>query len=293
MRSPDGRGGFVLGVECDGAMYHSSRAARDRDRLRQEVLQRLGWRLHRIWGTSWYRHRSEQEQRLRKAINDAIREGPVRGPIVRPATSVEQPKTQMVRLEADSQPAWATTYRLAKLPDAPRGLQITDARARETLKRIIVAVITEEGPIQRGRLLRRVKSAFDVERAGARIQEAFETALEEVKAADRRVRDRNDFLWLEGSQLKVRFPRDGDPLTRRSVEEVAPWELERAIARTVHDALRIDRDSLMTYVARLYGWDRNGGRIEAAFKGAFKTLLRRRKIIADGEWLLPGPEEDS
>jgi hypothetical protein len=161
------------------------------------------------------------------------------------------------------------------------------------MKRTIVAVITEEGPIHRGRLLRRVKSAFDVERAGARIQEAFETALTEVKAADRRVRDRNDFLWVEGSQLKVRLPRkDGDPLTRRSVEEVAPWELECAIARTVHEALRIDRDSVMTYVARLYGWDRNGGRIEAAFKAAIKALLRRRKIIADGEWLLPAPEED-
>ena len=292
VRSPGAQARFVLGVECDGAMYHSSRAARDRDRLRQEVLERLGWRLHRIWGPSWYRHRSEQEQRLRKAIDDAIREGPASKRVSRPPTSSEQPKTNVVRWDPGAQPAWATTYKLARLPDPPRGLQVTDVRAREALKRVIVAVITDEGPVHRGRLLCRAKSAFEVERAGHRIQEAFDTALAEVKTGDRRVRDRNGFLWLEGCQLKVRFPRDGDSLTRRSVEEVAPWELEAAIARTVRDALRIDREAVMTYVARLYGWDRNGGRIEAAFKGAVKALLRRREIVADGAWLLPAPEED-
>jgi very-short-patch-repair endonuclease len=45
----------VLAIECDGPTYHSSRTARDRDRLRQEVLERLGWRFHRIWSTAFYR----------------------------------------------------------------------------------------------------------------------------------------------------------------------------------------------------------------------------------------------
>lgn len=45
----DGR--FVLGIECDGATYHSSRTARERDRLRQGVLEDIGWRRYRIWST--------------------------------------------------------------------------------------------------------------------------------------------------------------------------------------------------------------------------------------------------
>ncbi len=294
VRSPGGQARFVLGVECDGAMYHSSRAARDRDRLRQEVLERLGWRLHRIWGPSWYRHRADQEQRLRKAIDDAISSGSPGKRVNPPPTSNEQPKTNVVRWDPEAQPTWATTYKLARTPDPPRGLDITDFRAREALKRVIVAVLSEEGPIRRERLLRLAKSAFGVERAGHRIQEAFDTALAEVKRGDQRVLDRDGFLWLEGTPLRVRLPREGDPDTERSVEEVAPWELERAIARTVEDALRIDREAAMTYVARLYGWDRNGGRIEAAFKRAVKALLRRRAIVADGEdWLLPGPKDDS
>ena len=45
---------MVLAIECDGARYHSSPTARDRDRLRQDHLERLGWRFHRIWSTDWF-----------------------------------------------------------------------------------------------------------------------------------------------------------------------------------------------------------------------------------------------
>ncbi|WP_231953875.1 DUF3320 domain-containing protein [Actinoplanes derwentensis] len=63
---------FALGIECDGTTYDSAPAARDRDRLRERVLQDLGWRLHRIWGTAWYLDREHEEQRLRAAIEAAL-----------------------------------------------------------------------------------------------------------------------------------------------------------------------------------------------------------------------------
>jgi very-short-patch-repair endonuclease len=48
-------GNYILGVECDGATYHSSKSARDRDRIRQDVLEGLKWQIHRVWSTDWYR----------------------------------------------------------------------------------------------------------------------------------------------------------------------------------------------------------------------------------------------
>ena len=52
---PDEPGRMVLAVEADGASYHSVPTARDRDRLRQQVLESKGWRFHRIWSTAWAR----------------------------------------------------------------------------------------------------------------------------------------------------------------------------------------------------------------------------------------------
>ena len=69
---PSHPGVYALGVECDGHQYHSARAARDRDRLREQVLRDLGWNLHRIWGAAWYHDRDGEERRLLAAIEHAM-----------------------------------------------------------------------------------------------------------------------------------------------------------------------------------------------------------------------------
>ena len=68
VKHPDYPVGFLCGVECDGATYHSAKSARDRDRLRQEVLERLGWDLYRIWSTDWFRDPYGQTQVLKRYL---------------------------------------------------------------------------------------------------------------------------------------------------------------------------------------------------------------------------------
>ena len=63
---PGAPGKYLLGVECDGATYHRAATARDRDKLRQLVLEGLGWKLHRIWSTDWW-HNPEGEMEKLKA----------------------------------------------------------------------------------------------------------------------------------------------------------------------------------------------------------------------------------
>jgi very-short-patch-repair endonuclease len=72
VKHPNRPGDFLLGVECDGAAYHSTRSARDRDRLRQEILEGKGWLIHRIWSTSWFTDRGTELRRLRVAIEHAM-----------------------------------------------------------------------------------------------------------------------------------------------------------------------------------------------------------------------------
>ncbi len=63
---------FILGVECDGATYHSSRFARDRDQIRQQILEGLGWTLHRTWSTDWFANPEDEFERLEKSIEEAL-----------------------------------------------------------------------------------------------------------------------------------------------------------------------------------------------------------------------------
>jgi very-short-patch-repair endonuclease len=51
---PDAAGVYLTGIECDGATYHRSATARDRDKLREQVLRGLGWEILRVWSTDWW-----------------------------------------------------------------------------------------------------------------------------------------------------------------------------------------------------------------------------------------------
>jgi very-short-patch-repair endonuclease len=69
---PRNPGRFVLAIECDGASYHSSYTARDRDRLRQQQLEDLGWRFHRIWSTDWFMRKEDEIKRAMEAFQSAV-----------------------------------------------------------------------------------------------------------------------------------------------------------------------------------------------------------------------------
>ena len=74
VKHPNWPYGFLLAVECDGATYHSSKSSRDRDRLRQEVLEGLGWTFHRIWSTDWFKNPQAEIRLLKQAIDNALKE---------------------------------------------------------------------------------------------------------------------------------------------------------------------------------------------------------------------------
>ena len=112
---PDKPGQMVLAIEADGATYHSTPTARDADRLRQEVLEGKGWRVHRIWSTSWFNDREAELDKAEAAWRNAVRAsdgsvgigagansatqrqvrtGP---PVSGPSSSTDRPETQSVQ----------------------------------------------------------------------------------------------------------------------------------------------------------------------------------------------------
>lgn len=60
VQDPGQPGRYIMGIECDGATYHSAKSARDRDRLRQSILESLGWNIKRIWSTDWFKNPQAQ-----------------------------------------------------------------------------------------------------------------------------------------------------------------------------------------------------------------------------------------
>lgn len=84
---PASPGKYVLAIECDGASYHSGYTARDRDRLRQQQLEKLGWMFHRIWSTDWFLRRQEEIERTIQAYRKAVQKSESNGSAAPPPSS--------------------------------------------------------------------------------------------------------------------------------------------------------------------------------------------------------------
>lgn len=65
---------FILGVECDGAMFHSGKSVRERDVMRQKFLERRGWNIDRIWSRNWWRNPDREIQRIKEKVDSLVKE---------------------------------------------------------------------------------------------------------------------------------------------------------------------------------------------------------------------------
>jgi hypothetical protein len=282
VRHPDHPGVYALGVECDGYQYHSSKVARDRDRLREKVLRGLGWNLHRIWGTAWYRDRNGEERKLRAVIEHAIT-APVHGLL----TDVTQPDLDgrpVIQTEAatfDQAPAWATPYITAKVPSLPYWVDPSQPGSHAGMTEGIRAVVVTEAPVHTAVLQQRLRDAWDIGRIGTRIRANIDAAIRVAGV----LRD-GEFLTLTSASLTtVRTPTD---TCRRDVEHVHDQELSMALANLVRDAGGITHDELTTRAARLYGWTRRGPDIATRLHTLIAGLLANG-TLAGNEHNLTAP----
>ena len=90
---PDYAGVYIAGVECDGYTYHGSATARDRDRIRENVLTGLGWRILRVWSTDWFHNCDEATDRLHTRLTDFLEEDRVRGAAAKRETAGKEEAT--------------------------------------------------------------------------------------------------------------------------------------------------------------------------------------------------------
>lgn len=274
IRHPDKPGSYLLGVECDGASYHSSKVARDRDRLRQEILERLGWTMHRVWSTAWFADRGREIRALRSAIDNALQAPPGNGG---PRPTRPGPLVATVPNDLDTRREWAHDY-VEPTASAPPSTtaEFDDPAFRGVIVAQICEVVGNHAPIHREVVLRAIRKAWGRGRAGNRMRQAFDRAVGRA-VADDGIEQRGDWLHSRHGSTVVRVPAFDDA-PRRPVEEVPPDEIELAIMLLLKDAGTSRNAELRGAWARLYGWKRVGPDIERAFDRAVRALIKAGKV---------------
>ncbi len=286
IRDPRDPDRYLLGVECDGATYHSSRTARDRDVLRAEMLRKMGWRLHRIWSVDWFRNPEQELDAAVRAVQRAMAPAapeagvpapPVYSPPVSPPPTVSRPA--VAPPTASTFPA-GVPYREASRFHPNRDLLLADWN-EQALADEIARVVAEEGPIHVELALRRVRELNGVGRAGKHVRANFERAL---KVAVRRKglrRDQSGFLWARNQTL-TRFRSASSEDEPRAIEHIPVEEIRLAVLHVVESQFGLPREDLVRQAASELGFQRTSTDIAKAVGTVVDELIRKGELRRSG-----------
>lgn len=273
---PQHPGKYLLGIMCDGASYHAARSAKDRDRLRQQVLENMGWNIYNVWSTDWFRHPEREFNRLIAVIEDVRSNVDDDDEPVNP-----QENYTMVREEDDD--SNIPLYEMAVLPEeiATKDLH---QHAPEKLRTWLEMVVRVESPIHVEEVTRRILDAADVSRVGNRIREVLKQAISDAVGNDTVV-VRDEFLWDASMETPLVRSRANLPSVSRKMTYIAPEELLTVVEKVVSDAVAITTLAAIPLIAKTLGFTRVTEDLKTDLQEIVEKALVAGVIYQDDEWL--------
>jgi len=210
---PEAPGSYLAGVECDGATYHRGATARDRDRLRQHVLEGLGWRILRIWSTDWWTNAPREAARLDeqlRAILDATRvERQARDAAVGMAPAADR---EPMAVADDAEEPMIEAEPVVASDDIITE-RFYDPDYRAELAVIVARMLAEQGPVREDRLVQAVARLHGFKRSGREIRDRVISVVPETSAVT--TDEAGRFIW----------PPDLDPATWDRFRAPAPGKM--------------------------------------------------------------------
>ena len=275
---PDHPGRYLLGIECDGAAYHSSRSARDRDRLRQAVLEDHGWIIHRVWGSDWFQRPREQLERIATAIDAARAElaerekaGNLGGRAV-PINIVTFERTDVVEGDAEGTEGsgpQVSLYREA-LPQVPLGQEMHEVSSG-LMADLVEQVVAVEGPVHIDEVVVRLRTAWGLQRAGGRIQAAVERGADIGMQRGRLARE-GEFLSIPDRFVVVRDRSGVVSSSLRKLETLPPKELNAAVLHVARSGLGATPEEVTAAAPRLLGFRSVSAQLRQSVSDAIARL---------------------
>jgi very-short-patch-repair endonuclease/DNA polymerase III delta prime subunit len=274
---PEHPGRYVLGIMCDGTSYHAARSAKDRDRLRQQVLENMGWNIYHVWSTDWFRHPARELKRLIHAIEHA------RGHDNNSSDKEDEQYDYTMIREEEEEGSDMPLYAVAVLPPeiATKDLHLHHADKLKSWLEMIVAI---ESPVHVEEVTRRVLEAAGVARVGNRIREVLKQAIAGAESSGSVV-VKEEFLWDAGMQSPVLRSRVNLPAASRKLAYIAPEELVMVIEKVVQDAIAITLTAAIPVIAKTLGFARVTEDLKNDLIIAVQRSLDHGIIQQDGEWL--------
>jgi superfamily I DNA and/or RNA helicase/very-short-patch-repair endonuclease len=300
VKDPDDSGRYIAGILTDGEMYSRAEVARDRDRLREEILRNLGWNIIHLWSSDWYRNREETQRkvsdRLEEIVEDAraARESPEvaeTGQDVAESGEVES-VADGVEESVACDPGDVESVADQKVHSEPRRDGVAEYVEYETdklrepddlyrsptpvISSIVSEIVSMEGPIHVEEVIRRIRESCGLRRAGRRVRSIINSAIE-MAENNGNVKRNGDFLLLTDSMPVTVRRRTG----RIDISLISPMEIEEAVRIALRSTS--DMDEVVTRVSRMFGFKNTSRKTASGIRRVIEDMSRRGEIVVDDE----------
>ncbi|URZ18332.1 DUF3320 domain-containing protein [Clostridium felsineum] len=279
VKHPTLNGIFVIGIECDGAAYHSARTARERDRLRQSVLENIGWKIYRIWSTDWVKDRTTEGNKLIEAIDKAIAQYDNNFEDIYMSKNNNEKvsdnsdylvETDQENLKKDN-PFGFTFYKETNIYEVEKSFNYN-----KYLSDVIVHVVNNEYPIHFDLLCKRVAALFGNQKVTIKVKKGVKNAIDYM--LNNLIEMKSDFCWLKGNEdVCVRIPSEKDE-NIRPIQYIAKEELSEAMITIIDRSFGIEVNDLLSITAKVFGFNRSGTKIIDSMKVAYSELINSKRI---------------
>ena len=246
---------YLLAIESDGESYHNAKNTRDRDRLRQEILERMGWRFYRVWSTDWIRNNLVEKENLINAVEAALNNKEYK-----PLNYEDDIESQDDNIFEEELKKVSVNLKKYKDVDLIRIFSKSSTTNAEKVKEVIEKL----GPISEELLLKQMCFLYGREKVTSTVRDLYKKDM--ANAADLGIENRDGFLYLK-DMGKVEFKVPGN---KREIKQIALEELAAGLHLLIEENVTVKKDGLFKALVNLLGYTSvgkaNQDRLEEALK---------------------------
>ena len=292
-------GKMIMALETDGASYRSWPTTRDRERLRQEMLLKLGWEVYRTWSSDWVRDPEGEIERIVHSVEEAKRKQiaskeiastkleieniaygsvkPIEIDELVPVSSVANDQ-QVSEYEAEQENS-VMPYTHVDWKDYPNLIEQLYTNPSEGLAKAIETIVTIEGPIHPSVIHERIRELCKLTSPELRVSQNEEANIIKQLIEEERVVERDEFVWL--SEMSGSIVRSSTNDRRRELWFVCMEELQAAILYLLNEGVMDERE-LVRRTTSLYGYKRSSPRAHRRILEAIEELISLGQLTHTG-----------
>ncbi len=260
-----GSSNYVLAIECDGNTYASSKSTRDRDRLRQSILENMGWRYYRIWSTDWFRNKRAEKERLLTAVKRALEDAPLQPDEV-------QHHDLSFEEKADKKHFAFPEYQEVSVTSIQN-------KYNHDVGSIVRAILEREAPLSEEWLLKRILHLYGRMKVNSYVQEQFEKDMK--NCANWGVIRQNGFLYLKDKPIPMLRIPSAKATTIREIRQISLEELAGGIKELLRQNVSAEKAGLYRFMAQQLGFGHVGDAIIHRLDEALQLIADEIEINGD------------